>query len=87
MVKIGHYFGKMSFPEPIIDAEYGKIAVEITGVGEEYRRISDNFSPSQMSTYVHVIRGQKIRQISSRTRDLISRWEKIVIFFRTRERT
>ena len=36
----------MPFPEPIIDAEYGKIAVEIAGVGEEYQTISDNFSPS-----------------------------------------
>ena len=33
----------MSFPELIIDAEYGKIAVEIAGVGEEYQRISENF--------------------------------------------
>ena len=55
MVKIGHYFGKMPFPEPIIDAEYGKIAVEIAGVGEEYRRISDNFSPSQISTHTYMI--------------------------------
>ena len=77
----------MPFPELIIDAEYGKIAVEIAGVGEEYRRISDNFSLSQMSTYVHVILGQEIRQISSGTGDLIIEVGKIVIFFRTRERT